>query len=190
MARRGAVFVSLFFPLLLCFLLSPSLFVRAAVPGVSCHGHGVLILHGRELSWVGLVWSGRAGWAPPPSYTTAVLSRASAIWQRGVIRHWQVMISLSRVAAASGLSRRGEPCRWRFQMGRPFGMGEPGPWPSDGCSRAVKVSGGRGEVEKRPLRIQGLHGAGGRDIGCGVVTDNEDQTEHTGKMLYPSMANA
>ena len=43
------------------FLLSLSLFVRAAAPGVSCHGHGVLILHGHELSCVGLGWLGWLG---------------------------------------------------------------------------------------------------------------------------------
>lgn len=39
----------------------PSLFVRAAVPGMTRHGHGVLILHDHELGWVGLGWAGRAG---------------------------------------------------------------------------------------------------------------------------------
>lgn len=34
--EEGAVFVSLFFPLLLYFLLSPSLFVRAAVGFLGC----------------------------------------------------------------------------------------------------------------------------------------------------------
>lgn len=61
-----------------------------------------------------------------------------------------MMTSVSKVAADSCLRSRVEPCHWRFQMGRPGGMGGPGPSPSDGCSRsqAVKVSGGREEVEK------------------------------------------
>lgn len=70
MARRGRLWslcFSLFCSIALPSLpISSSLLVRAAVPGMSCHGHGVLILHGHELSWVGLVWSGRAG--PPFMY--------------------------------------------------------------------------------------------------------------------------
>lgn len=71
----------MFLPLLLHGLLSLSPFVRAAVPGMSCHGHGVLILHDYELSWVGLVGSGWVG-RPlhiPPRHSTKHLQ----FWQRG-----------------------------------------------------------------------------------------------------------